>query len=65
MAMETRAAAGVGCAGAVSVCPAGAPCLLGPTGDWQELHKALAAVLGHCLNKAAMCFQGLFGIFST
>lgn len=65
MAVETGAAGGVGCAGAASVTPAGASCLLGPMGDRQKLHKALAAVLGHWQNKAAMCFQGLFGIFST
>lgn len=31
-------------------------CLVGPTGDRQELCEALAAVLGHCQYKAAMCF---------
>lgn len=31
-------------------------CLCGPTGGGQKLCEALAAVLGHCQDKAVVCF---------
>lgn len=55
-AVTVWAAAGPICQSASPAAEKRVACLLGPRGDGQKLDEALAAMLGHCQCKAAVCF---------